>query len=164
MLWSHYGNSHKGICLGFDESLMPDEDVFMSGDIKYKTAPAYQEIFEELIDELGTFVQPWNPDSSFPDEKGDEFYTKQLHVLMEGNLLTKSSKWEYEEEYHLIRNKHGMFSFSPQALKEVIFGVRTSEDNKETIRNILCFPEYQHVEIKNAVNLPGSFDFDIKTE
>lgn len=164
LLWSHYGNSHKGICLGFDESLMPDEDVFMSGDIKYKTAPTYQEIFEELIEELGTFVQPWNPDSSFPDEKGDEFYTKQLHVLMEGNLLTKSSKWEYEEEYRLIRNKHGMFSFSPQALKEVIFGVRTSEGDKETIRNILCFPEYQHVEIKNAVNLPGSFDFDIKAE
>ncbi|MBN3099422.1 DUF2971 domain-containing protein [Pectobacterium brasiliense] len=164
LLWSHYGDSHKGICLGFDESIMPDEDVFMSGGIKYKGAPAYQDIFESLIEELGTFVQPWNSKPNYPAEMGDKFYTKQLYVLMEGNLMIKSSKWEYEEEYRIVRNKHGLFSFNPEALKCIVFGVRTSEVDKETIRNILCLPEYQHVEIKKAIIVPGSFDFAIESE
>ncbi|WP_200286723.1 DUF2971 domain-containing protein [Pantoea ananatis] len=162
LLWSHYGDSHKGICLGFDESLMLDESVFKSGDIKYRDNPVYQEIFEDLIEELGSFVQPWNPNSSFPAEVGSKFYTKQIRVLMEGNLLIKSSKWEYEEEHRLVRNKHGLFSFCPQALQEVIFGVRTPQSDKETIKNILSFPEYRHVKMKNAVNRPGSFDFAIE--
>jgi hypothetical protein len=74
LMWSHYGNSHTGFCIGFD---------------KY--------ILDEIIN--GT-ISPVNYDSKIPKlrlfEEIQYFHIKQL--------ATKSDIWSYEYEYRIVKS------------------------------------------------------------
>ena len=58
-------------------------------------------------------------------------------------LTTKDKNWRYEQEVRLIINNHEEFnweSFSIGAtpLKAIIYGTKTSEEDKDTISEILA--------------------------
>lgn len=160
LLWSHYANGHKGVCLEFDsEELMP-ENVFIRSEVSYLDEPPYKDIFLRLTNELGKFVRPWD-DHHHSDKEGDAFYTKQLSELMRGNLLVKSKKWSYEEEYRMISSQSGPHSFEPKALKRVIFGCKTSASDVESIHNILGHADFAHVETCKVEHKEGTFEFEI---
>lgn len=161
LLWSHYANGHRGVCLGFDSDLLDIKDVFIKDDIEYKDEPPYVDLFLQMIQELGEFVKPWEANNSYPPERGEEFYTKQISRLMRSNLLVKSNKWRYEEEYRLISNKSGHHDFSPSALREIITGAKISKQDLETIKNIIQHPDYSHVVIRGVEIVSGSFDFKL---
>ncbi|WP_339118374.1 DUF2971 domain-containing protein [Halomonas sp. BMC6] len=160
LLWSHYADGHRGVCLGFETEELDIERVFISDHVEYRDQPAYKDIFLELVEELGSFVRPWDG-HNYSDELGDEFYTQQLSRLMRGNLLVKSQKWQYEQEYRLVSGEAGLHTFPPQALKEIVLGNKISPEDYHTISNILSHPAYQHVELKKAQHIAGTFDFDI---
>ena len=160
LLWSHYGDSHRGVCLGFDTDLIQGKGLGTRGAIKYQSRPQYESILLSLAQELGEFCRPWDK-HDFPAEQGDRFYSHQISELVRGNLLVKSEKWKYEEEYRIIRSEPGLQAFAPEALRFVIFGTKTTEANERTIRSIIGAPHYAHVKIRRASHTPGSFDFDI---
>lgn len=160
LLWSHYADGHSGVCLGFETNELDIEDVFINEHMEYRDTPPYQDIFLELTEELGEFVRPWD-DHRYPDELGDKFYTKQLTKLMNGNLLVKSSKWVYEQEYRLVSVNPGLHPFPPNALKEIVVGSKIRSEDLTTISNIISHPDYQHVKLRKVEPLPGTFDFDV---
>lgn len=160
LLWSHYGGSHKGMCLEFDTDILVD-DVFKKGIIKYKQRPPYQDLFISLADRLGEFARPWEEDCSYEAEVGSNFYTLQLTELMDANLMVKSEKWKYEEEYRVITTKPGNRSFPAKALKTVIFGFKSDINFISQVENELKDPDYAHVEIKYVQHVPGSFEFEV---
>lgn len=164
LLWSHYGDSHKGICLGFDESLLPKESIIMRNRIGYSPAPVYQELFEMLIKEFVEVLESEKQDGRYHEELAEKFYKRKVYTLLKCNLMIKSSKWEYEKEYRLVSQYNGLISFDPKALTEIILGIKTSERDKETLNNILCFPEYSHVKLRKTIHVNGSFDFSIEDE
>lgn len=104
MLWSHYADKHKGICLGFD--LRPGSEV---------QKVIYKEKRPRM--KLDTLEDP----SSIP---------KDIQDLL---LLTKFKGWEYEHEIRRFvdlskaKQENGLY-FLPfdenLRLKEVILGVR----------------------------------------
>ncbi|MGE6213317.1 DUF2971 domain-containing protein [Comamonas aquatica] len=157
LLWSHYAEGHSGICLGFDPDLL-ELDTFIKGDVEYAARPPYVDLFLKMTEELGEFVRPWEQ-HKYPDEQGDKFYTAQLSRLMRANLLVKSEKWKYEEEYRMITSRPGHRAFSPKALREVILGTRTHELDRETLANILRHPDYSHVKVRSVKQVPGTFEF-----
>ena len=161
LLWSHYANGHRGVCLAFDSEEMELENIFINSDVTYLEKPPYQDIFMRLTEQLGEFVRPWDK-HHHSDEEGDAFYTKQLGELMRGNLLVKSQKWHYEEEYRLVSSKPGLHKFNPTALKQVIFGTKTSDSDIETILNMINHPDYRHVETYRVEHVQGTFEFDLK--
>ena len=69
VLWSHYADKHRGICLGFD---LPDDKV---ESISYSG--------KRLLAQIDSFVSPSNVDSL---------------NLMKKLLFTKYEHWKYEEE------------------------------------------------------------------
>lgn len=162
LLWSHYAQGHCGLCLGFDLELL-ELDAFIKGDIEYAAKPPYVELFLKLTEEIGEFVRPWEQ-SKYPDEQGDKFYTSQLSRLMRANLLVKSEKWKYEEEYRMITSRPGHHAFPPSALREVILGAKTSKSDCETLANILRHPNYAHVQVRRVRQIPGTFDFGVTDE
>ncbi len=101
VIWAHYAEDHKGVCLGID---MPDSTVVP---VKYvsKRVPR-NEVFDEL-------------NLPIVYENGNPVWT------------TKFSHWRYEQEYRWLRNLEGEESEGGlyymkfgTALKEVILGDR----------------------------------------
>lgn len=160
LLWSHYANGHSGVCLSYDSELLNLGKVFIEGDMTYASVPPYLELFLKMTDELGEFVRPWDK-HKHPDKQGDAFYTNQLPRLMRANLLVKSEKWKYEQEYRIIVTQPGFRAFNPNALREVIRGTRIADSDRETISSILRHPDYAHVLVRDVKNVPGTFEFGL---
>jgi hypothetical protein len=160
LLWSHYAEGHCGVSLGFDPELLEFENVFIKGAVEYATKPPYVDLFLKMTEEIGEFVRPWDQ-HKYPDEQGDQFYTSQLSRLMRANLLVKSEKWKYEEEYRMITSRPGLHSFPPTALREVVLGTKIRDSDRETLSNILRHPDFAHVRLRAVQNVPGTFEFGL---
>lgn len=105
VMWAHYGDKHKGVCLGFD---VPDELAY---EVKYEP------------DRLRDVIDASKPLMGLDEEK-------LLRVL-----LTKYKDWEYEKEWRLFAelkdrdNESGLYYIDLDrnlVLREIIIGYRCS--------------------------------------
>jgi hypothetical protein len=159
LLWSHYANGHTGIAIGFETDLI--KESFIKGKVKYAKDPPYQKLFLDLSEKIAVFVKPWEKDHHFDAKLGDNFYTHQISQLMRANLLTKSRKWKYESEYRMVNTEPGEYKFSPEALKSITFGLKTSSDYVRKVLQALNNDSYSHVKINYLSHRVGSFDFEL---
>lgn len=97
MMWSHYSNYHKGVCLQFD----------INKDKKF---------FNGL--ELVKYIDDFLIKEYFLDEDSDPL----SHLF-----YTKSSVWSVEHELRLIKMTAGKYNFDKSALVGVIFGMKCEE-------------------------------------
>jgi len=107
LMWAHYSDSHRGLCLGFDSS---------------KEGTLFWEAFKIVYQEDYPTVNLMAMD------RGEEFRKA---------LLTKSVHWTYEQERRIIKMEDeggaGLYTFSPQLLLSVIFGALMSSQDKELV-------------------------------
>lgn len=98
LMWSHYGDQHRGLCLGYS---IPDESLPDTHKIRYGGSRLVQA--SAVADML----------------KGDDAARRRVD---EAVLLKKAKPWSYEREWRLIgpRGVHD----SPLELEEVVFGMR----------------------------------------
>ena len=98
LMWSHYGDCHRGICLEFDVSEEPGFFVFPQN-VKYQ--------------------------DSYPllDVSQEDGIQKYIGAL----ISTKYSAWAYEEEVRVYKVKNHPYSFNPKILKSVIFGCKSDD-------------------------------------
>ncbi|MCP4098109.1 MAG: DUF2971 domain-containing protein [Planctomycetaceae bacterium] len=104
VLWSHYADNHRGLCLGFDVS--PEKYV----DVRYASERLYPEInSRNFLKHIGE------------DQMADIFATKFIH-------------WSYEEEVRLLitfetEPENGEICFYPYSdelrLRQIIIGPRS---------------------------------------
>lgn len=106
LLWAHYGDSHKGFCLGYDlDKLIEfDLDDYRYFDVTYSNRP-------QSID--------------FSTVYGEE--PSQILRVMLG---MKSKAWEYEKEVRIVPSRSGKHHYDYRALKSVYFGARMPENQK----------------------------------
>ncbi len=101
LMWSHYADKHYGICLGFN------------------ILPIANENFTLLEINYADKIIPLN------------FFSADKKVLMYW-LFTKSEVWSYEQEVRgAYLTKNGLIPFENDCLKEIHFGLRTSEDQRQ---------------------------------
>lgn len=120
LLWAHYANNHKGLCLGYKLN-DKDSKVFFDKVI-------YKEIETELQD-------------SYLVEKGmsEEIGLKENILTLKELYLRKHKDWAYEDEYRLIYfdiNDEDVY-YKNVELKEVIFGMDSSKSDEELIKKIV---------------------------
>jgi hypothetical protein len=117
LMWSHYANGHRGLCLEFDTSIKL-KDI-------YSTGQAKNVIFGQAQKVNYSFEYPSVNIMNF----GSEEYSKAL--------LTKSNHWEYEKEWRIISPKDkggpGLYYFQPELLTGVILGALISPEHKKLI-------------------------------
>jgi hypothetical protein len=108
LMWSHYANSHTGFCIGLDS-----EKIFLSvlGILKKMH---YSDVFPII----------------------PMFGSGPLDMIE--LLMTKSTHWQYEEEFRLIRtdSTNKTFNFDNTAIKEIILGCKIDSKDKEEIVSI----------------------------
>lgn len=105
LMWSHYANSHKGFCIGFDADILYEITGGGLGPVSYSDELPKLRLFGDTFD----------------------FHTKQL--------ATKSKIWEYEEEYRVVKSKASkkVIKYPKEMIKKIFLGCKMDLKNKHEI-------------------------------
>lgn len=122
LMWSHYADAHKGICLEFDDS---DNFIFENIQRSKVNYPPKNKIRLDLFAE------------KIPVK--DSIY---------GMFLTKHNKWSYENEWRFLRDSTGLQTFNKKTLKSIIFGYYSTLHEQETINKLIQENGYENVIFK----------------
>ncbi len=102
LMWAHYANNHRGICLEFSTDKALDN-------LCYAEPVTYQDEFP-TINVLTAGDDP--------------------PQMMRTMLITKSKLWKYEQEWRLVDlDGHGPKQFNPGTLTGIIVGAKCSEES-----------------------------------
>lgn len=129
LMWSHYANSHKGICIGFETIIDQNSLCIKHNDTSLNNHPIYKQSL--AVDKVAYQENYPEPYAMFSSNFNDlwKFFT------------TKSDDWEYEKERRIVLaypeiNKR-IIHYDKSALKEVVFGCKTSDDFKEKVTKVI---------------------------
>jgi len=142
LLWAHYANDHKGICITYEfpESFLNDENnILGTSRVTYKPN-SLTEWFVELGGEL-------------PVSDKELITTLLIRVL-----TAKSPPWEYEKEVRIIRSEHGLFKIEKEHIKQILFGLHATDTDILKVRDAIKV--YEH-EVKSYKAIRGDDDFGI---
>lgn len=107
LMWSHYGDQHRGICLGYS---VPSESGENIQKVRYGGTRLVR------ASDLAAMLDG-------NSEVRDRVY--------ESMFLRKAKKWSYEKEWRLFRGRGTQYS--PLELEEVVFGMRCTNSIKYTV-------------------------------
>lgn len=116
LLWSHYANSHKGFCVGFNKELLLNniKEEWM----KIKIPPIFNRI-------------------TYQKEYPKIIPTPQINIkdFVEKPLFTKSIVWNYEEEFRviLLKSSSATFIINQNVVEEITLGSEIELDHREEI-------------------------------
>lgn len=127
LMWSHYGDEHRGVCIEYDISNVVNDDTIILKVDYNKNIINYAPINCE-----------------------EEIYNTEYLL----NLFSmKSKEWKYEDEYRILhysknQNEHGVLISLP--IKSICFGVKTSEDDKKLIYEIIKNKKGNQIKFQQA--------------
>ena len=155
LMWSHYANGHRGICLKFRRCALK----FPIG------APPYENFHTP---------EKVNYSESYP---GDSLVNSSPPDWYRAWLMTKSSHWCYEQEWRVVlqadpprddwhspvehRAVYGGHPLPMEALAGVICGCAISPEDEKRVREWLKIGGVQ-VPILRARKKPGRFELDVQ--
>lgn len=130
LMWSHYADKHRGICIEYDIGKIYEKDNLIINKVNYN--------------------MPIITHKSIVDNETLEI--DNINRLIELFSL-KSNEWKYEKEYRILyydkeRKKDGILIDCP--IKSICFGTETSEDDKNLIYEIVKNKKGNKIEFKEA--------------
>jgi len=131
LLWSHYGDQHRGVCIGYGLARVPKpilHKVVYGGSRTVKTSLVARALLEN------------DPEAR--------------NLLDRDVLLRKAPSWRYEREWRLLGNRGAQDSCLE--LVDVTFGLRCPEALKHTLISALE-PRAATVKFFEMYELNGSF-------
>jgi hypothetical protein len=146
LMWSHYGDRHKGMCLGFDVS-----DTILRP-VEYVKKPI-------MIGAMIVFHK-------------DSFDLAKAEAIVNQLLGTKYEDWSYEKEVrvHITREEkdpasgHYFADFGDKcALREIIIGTRCQTDMREVEAALSGYPDRSSIKIIRARASSTSFKIVART-
>lgn len=130
LMWSHYAESHKGICIEFKTYNVPN-GAFLNSD---SLIPHFKNGNNFIIYKV----------------KYEEEFPKEVNLLNENEwertsnfIITKNASWEYEDEYRIVlptsefNGDNYTIKFDKRALKSIIFGTNIDKIKIREIYNII---------------------------
>ena len=171
LLWSHYSNSHRGLCLEFDAAAYPDvfprlRRVFYQK--KYPAIPtefpnllrAFREKSDGLINET-----LFNLADILAGKLDDDTVAKSEENMAALGLArwfyVKSDHWDYEREWRCLKWKPGPQAFPPKALTRVIVGCVDTEATLHLVRDAIKGTAVEDVPLFKAVRKANKFGLDL---
>jgi hypothetical protein len=119
LMWGHYAKNHRGLCVGLNVShiwqvaqqLASREQVLDLVPVSYSDSKPQINFYQTMLADNSDEVQV--------------FYS------------SKSVHWSYENEFRLVmyNRTNCTYKFGPELVREVIFGCRTPEPERDAIIN-----------------------------
>ena len=121
LMWSHYSDSHKGFCVGFD---VKELDKYFQRSPKHNLAIELRRI------KYSKHYPILNPSKIYPE------HTEESNIEP---IVTKSSDWHYENEYRFIAfgDANVALQIDGGIIKKVILGCKMSEKDELEIKQVL---------------------------
>ncbi len=127
LMWSHYADEHKGMCIGFSRetgNALSDDEICLPVN--------YSEIYPHPT--VGDLL------------RADDSATR-------ATVRTKAIDWSYEKEWRLMHERSGLWPL-PGPIKSIILGCRWDDKLTADVRKAV---ENKHVEIFKAKIVKGEF-------
>lgn len=145
LMWSHYADNHKGICLGFSPEGLNNSIFKLAKPVLYTYK--YPKLY---IDDIMRDIS---------DKQFD--YTEKLINMY---TLTKFKDWAYEKEWRIFEpiysEKERIKKFDAKELRQVILGAKIESSDATAIRKLVK-EKYPHVKIFQANIVQGSFELGV---
>lgn len=127
LLWSHYAESHSGICVEFET----------------KSKKENPKVIEDFP--ITAFTTPIEYSDRRAIVRLDENLPRTSHEALRDATLMKSKIWEYEQEWRFITHasdsriyrKGELIDIGPKSIKSISFGIRSSQETKNIIKEFL---------------------------
>jgi len=137
LMWSHYADGHKGICIEFHYSNKVHLDFFARAlAVKYRKKVPTINLYTEDTLSIGK------------------------------KLLSKSIDWKYEQEYRIIeynRNHNQYYEFDPTLISKIYLGLRISDENTKKVKSFISeIPQNARPILMKANPSPSSYSFEFK--
>lgn len=132
LMWSHYADEHKGVCIGFKEHMIRSEDSNIYPiDVTYQAEYPFKEIIKRI-----NYFERIREMNNLDNIAGD---------ILLSILGTKYTSWKYERERRLVSVRPFAYKFEPEAVNSIAFGLRMPERDRVTLLNLLSGSEWNHV-------------------
>ncbi len=146
LMWSHYADEHRGLCIGFRFSpeiteYHEENRIIGTTACHYCGNNPFADFFVQFVKAVE--LVPWG-----------EFWPAILSI----GMASKSEWWRPENEVRVLRTAPGFVLFRPEELVQVVFGMRMDERARKTIRNILSSDDWAHVKYSQVTKSPEGFD------
>jgi|LQYC01.1.fsa_nt_gi hypothetical protein len=121
LLWSHYANGHKGLCLTYE---FPSQFFFGPGGVIILRVAYGENLLTEWLMEKAP-------------EKAKINAKKFSNELVEKILSIKGKGWEYEQEARIICSQERAIPIAKDYLKQVCFGMNADESDISLIKQLI---------------------------
>lgn len=108
--WAHYSDSHRGFCIEYDVDRLLDRDL--------KLQRLHHVFYEE------------RPPDLEPARLLTLGETEAAKHLTRALIATKSKSWQHEQEWRLLTQRCGRFSYDFRAVRSIYFGYRMKQERR----------------------------------
>lgn len=142
LMWSHYSDGHKGLCLQFD---IKEDPMFflLPKKVKYETSITPLNYFKEGSEKL----------------------------LIDRFIVPKYNKWSYEQEVRIIKisdemkfnesDKGKEIKFKTSSLRKIIFGCKASDETISKYKDLCAKNGFNHVTFsKMQQKMDGTYELE----
>lgn len=159
LMWSHYANDHKGICLGFKAKKIQDKYIlFLDSRLPIDFSKvSYHEVMPPRFNMLHV--------------------EERVKYILQA-LTTKFISWEYEKEWRMIvfrdefKNENrkddnrGSMKYDKNNLESITFGLKISRGDAESVCKILHEEYWEKgimVKLYQAKEVQGKYSLQIES-
>lgn len=168
LMWSHYADNNKGICVEYDIGLLEQNNSIFKN--IYPIIYCQKRPFEISIKEIAEIVESQKWLNYDIQNKGIADYNKLFQVL--SLFLFKGEEWEYEKEWRVIYTKAEIYSgnyadvLNPtvdfDCATGIYLGYRMDQEIKEGIMEIV--DRINNKRIENSRDCITVYEAKLKTD
>jgi hypothetical protein len=138
LMWSHYADKHKGICLEFDSDI---------------TSHGFTDLTEEDITE---------GEVGYTEYERINYLSSNRIFAVYKMLLCKSNTWSYEKEFRLItlKRKPELQKFKKSYLKSIYFGLNMTSSEIEKFISLCSEYNYEKLNFFKAEKKNSTIEFN----
>ncbi|HDJ1439476.1 TPA: DUF2971 domain-containing protein [Serratia rubidaea] len=149
LMWSHYADEHKGVCIGFKEQkVRPQGSNIYPIDVTYQDKYPFENIIERF--------------NHFEKTPGVNNLNAIIGDIIYSILGTKYTSWKYERERRLVFAKSVAHKFEPEAVNSIAFGLRMAERDRKTLWNLLSGGEWEHVKWFQSIKSETKYSLEFE--
>ena len=145
LLWSHYADKHKGICVCYEVRVeeLQEEGVCLKK-VQYQTKLPDFSNKGAALSNFAVIGGDWAMSEGDSEKTAPSNLSKKEEgrATPEGDLLAmKLQHWEYEKEYRLLSKEAEDKEVKGVRLYGLVFGCKTTEKQKKMVREKLKWKE-----------------------
>jgi hypothetical protein len=160
LLWSHYADDHKGICIELDTARHPDLLPNLHPVGYALESPVISKGFANLLIALKDADKPALDKAVLLSIADPDVEGRWSDLDIRSWFLTKARPWAYEREWRSIKEGSGTLPIPDAAIAGVVIGCNAPPEVEEKVRAWVQ-GRPRKVRLRRAVKRRGAFALDL---